>query len=152
MSPLLIWLLTIPGALLVLPLLSVATGLVRARLMPIVPPERQTFQHHFIIPTTKRPHKPATEPKRFADLTPERREEILRRNSDRRRQRKEDGLWVGCEQQRTADITRCPNCAEKHRKADRLNPAQRQPAKPSRNTAATKRRIRCATLTRHRRQ
>ena len=34
MSPLLIWLLAIPGAFLVLPLLSVATGLVCAHLMP----------------------------------------------------------------------------------------------------------------------
>lgn len=34
MSPLLIWLLVIPGAFVVLPLLSVATGLVCAHLMP----------------------------------------------------------------------------------------------------------------------
>ena len=37
MSPLLIWLLAIPGAFLVLPLLSVATGLACAHLMPGVP-------------------------------------------------------------------------------------------------------------------
>ena len=77
-------------------------------------------------PATARVAKPkaSEKPKRVRLTSEERQERARARTAEKRSNLKEQGLCKDCQQPAIPEQTRCPACAEKHRKTRRPRPSK----------------------------